>query len=179
METLISDKASHGGYGGPVLMYSRVMHQDALFFGGQGGWIANHHFVLGAAGYVMVTRIAAPPDAVPVGEDLRLEFGYGGLWLEYVFLPDKLVHASLGTLLGGGVTNYVRLHHSEHEDRTLESDVILVAAPVLSVELNVTRAFRLAVGAGYRFVGSVDLTGMRTQDANAFTGSVLLKIGRF
>src|SRR4051812_3196089 len=36
METLISGKSSQGGYGGPVLMYSRVMGKDALFFGGQG-----------------------------------------------------------------------------------------------------------------------------------------------
>ncbi|MFL5345057.1 MAG: hypothetical protein ACJ8AT_09695 [Hyalangium sp.] len=179
METLISGQATQGAYGAPVLMYSRVMDRDALFLGGQGGWIANHQFVIGAAGYFMATRIPAPPGVVNLGEDLRLEFGYGGLWLEYIFLPDKIVHASLGTLLGGGVTNYVRLHYSSHEDRTRESDVVLVAAPVLAVELNITRTIRLSVGAGYRYVGSVDLTGMHSQDANSFTGSVLVKFGRF
>lgn len=179
METLLSSKATQGGYGAPVFMYSRVMGKDALFFGGQGGWIANHQFVIGAAGYAMVTRIPAPADAVDVGEDLRLEFGYGGLWLEYIFFPDKLVHASLGTLLGGGVLEYNRVRRVDREDRTVESDVVLVAAPVLSAELNITPSFRLAVGAGYRYVGSVTLTGVRQHDVNGFTGSVMLKFGKF
>ncbi len=179
METLISGEVSQGGYGGPVLIYSRVLGRDALFLGGQGGWIANHHFVLGAAGFAMVSHISAPAGAVDVGQDLRFEFGYGGLWLEYIFLPDKLVHASLGTLLGGGVVDYSRVHHADHEDRTVESDVVFVAAPVLSAELNITRALRLSLGAGYRYVGSVNLTGVRREDVSGFTGSVMLKFGQF
>jgi hypothetical protein len=179
METLISGDVSSGGYGGPVLMYSRIQGRDALFFGGRGGWIANHHFVFGAGGFGLVSRIAPPEGAPDIGEALRTEFGYGGLWLEYILLPDKLVHASIGTLLGGGAVSYSRLRRTERQDREVESDVVFAVEPVLSVELNLVRFLRVAAGVGYRHVGSVDLTGLRQEDLSGFTGSVMLKFGRF
>lgn len=179
METLISGDVSSGGYGGPVLMYSRVQDRDALFFGGRGGWIAGHHFVLGAGGFALVTRIAPPEGAPDVGEALRTEFAYGGLWLEYLLFPDKLVHASIGTLLGGGAVSYSRVRRMERQDREVESDVVFAVEPVLSVELNLTRFVRLSAGAGYRHVASVELTGLRQKDLSGFTGSVMIKFGRF
>ncbi|WP_157232196.1 hypothetical protein [Hyalangium minutum] len=179
METLISGDVSSGGFGGPVFMYSRVQGRDALFFGGRGGWLANHHFVLGAGGFALVSRIAPPAGAPDVGEDLRTEFAYGGLWLEYILLPDKLVHASIGTLLGGGAASYSRIRRMERQDREVESDVVFTVEPVISVELNLTRFLRLSAGAGYRHVASVELTGLRQEDLSGFTGSVMLKFGRF
>jgi hypothetical protein len=179
METLISDNISSGGYGGAVLMYSRILDRDAVFFGGKGGWIINHHFVLGGAGFGMVTRVPTPAGAPDIGEDLRTEFGYGGIWLEYIFLPDKLVHGSIGTLLGGGSVAYSRIRRTERQDREVENDVVFAAEPVISVEMNISRFLRLAVGAGYRYVGGVNLTGLRREDVSGFTGSVMLKFGRF
>jgi len=179
METLIPGEVSSGGYGGPVLMYSRIQDRDALFFGGRGGWIANHSFVFGAGGFALVTRIAPPEGAPDVGEELRTEFGYGGLWLEYILLPDKLLHASIGTLLGGGAVSYSRIRRTERQDREVESDVVFTVEPVLSAELNLTRFLRMSVGVGYRHVGSVDLTGLRQEDLSGFSGSVMLKFGRF
>jgi hypothetical protein len=32
---------------------------------------------------------------------------------------------------------------------------------------------------GYRYVGSVGLTGLRREDVSGFTGSVMLQFGRF
>jgi hypothetical protein len=179
METLISDDISSGGYGGAVLMYSRILERDTLFFGGKGGWIINHHFVLGGGGFAMITRVPPPAGAPDIGEDLRTEFGYGGLWLEYIFLPDKLVHGSIGTLLGGGSVAYSRIRRTERQDREVENDVVFVAEPVISVEMNISRFLRLSAGAGYRHVGSVNLTGLRREDVSGFTGSVMLKFGRF
>ncbi|WP_224247699.1 hypothetical protein [Hyalangium gracile] len=179
METLISGKGSQGGYGGPVFTYSRILDRDALLLGGRGGWIANHHFVFGAGGFALLTRLPAPEGAPDIGEDLRLDFAYGGLWLEYILLPDKLVHASIGTLVGGGVVGYSRPRRSWREDRSVEDDVVFVAEPTLAIEMNVLRFLRLALGTGYRYVGSVDLSGMREQDLSGFTGSVMFKFGRF
>jgi hypothetical protein len=160
-------------------MYSRIQDRDALFFGGRGGWVANHRFVFGAGGFALVTRIAPPEGAPEIGEDLRTEFGYGGLWLEYILLPDKLVHASFGTLLGGGAVAYSRIRRTARQDRQVESDVVFTVEPVLSAELNLTRFLRMSVGVGYRHVASVDLAGLRQEDLSGFSGSVMLKFGRF
>lgn len=179
VETLISEDIWSGGYGGAAMMYSRILDHDALFFGGRGGWIINHHFVLGVGGFAMVTRVPPPAGVTVVGEELRTEFRYGGLWLEYILFPGKLVHGSLGALLSGGEVAYRRLHHTEREDFVVENDVIFAAEPTVSVDLNITRAFQLSVGAGYRYVGSVNLTGLRREDLSGFTGSVMLKFGKF
>jgi hypothetical protein len=179
METLISGDFARGGYGGPVLMYSRVLDRDAIFFGGRGGWIVGHRFVLGGGGFGMTTRPPAPEGAPDVGEDLRLDFGYGGVWLEYILLPDKVVHATVGTLIGGGGTSYTRVRRTEREDREVESDPVFVLDPVVSIELNVIRFMRVSAGVGYRYVGSVNLPGLRREDLSGFTGSVMLKFGRF
>lgn len=179
METLISGDITSGGYGGPVLSYSRVLGRDALFFGGRGGWIINHRFVLGAGGFALANRVPPPAGAPDIGEELKTEFGYGGIWLEYIFLPGKLVHGSIGTLLGGGSVAYSRVRRIERQSREVENDVIFVAEPVISLELNVSRFLRFAAGAGYRYAGSVNLTGLRQEDVSGFTGSVMLKFGRF
>ncbi len=179
METLISGDITSGGYGGPVLTYSRILGHDTLFFGGKGGWLVNHHFVLGAAGYGLTTRVPVPAGAPDIGEELQTEFTYGGVWLEYIFLPDKLVHGSIGTLLGGGGVSYSRILRTQRQNREVENDVVLAAEPVISAELNLSPFLRMSLGAGYRFVGSVDLTGLRQEDLSGFTASVMLKFGRF
>lgn len=179
METLIPGDITSGGYGGPVLSYSRVLGRDALFFGGRGGWIVNHSFVLGAGGFALANRLPPPAGAPDIGEELKTELGYGGIWLEYIFLPGKLVHGSIGALLGGGSVAYSRVRRIERQAREVESDVIFVAEPVISLELNVSRFLRLAAGGGYRYAGSVNLTGLRREDVSGFTGSVMLKFGRF
>ena len=67
----------------------------------------------------------------------------------------------------------------DRQDRQVESDVVFTVEPVLSVELNLTRFLRMSAGAGYRHVGSVELTGLRQKDLSGFTGSVMLRFGRF
>jgi hypothetical protein len=179
METLLAGNVAQGAFGGPVVAYSRVVGRDALFFGGRGGWIANHRFVLGVGGFAMTTRMPAPAGAPQGGENLRLDFGYGGLWLEYIFWPYKLVHASVGTLIGGGASIYNRTLQTAGQERELISDIVFVVDPVVSAEVNVLRFMRLGAGVGYRYVGSVDLAGLSKDDLSGFTVSVMLKFGNF
>jgi hypothetical protein len=179
VETLIPEEISSGGYGGPALSYSRILGGDAIFFGGKGGWIINHRFVLGGGGFALTSRVPLPEGAPNIGEELQLDFSYGGIWLEYIFLPKKLVHGSIGTLLGGGSMAYSRVRRVEHEDRKVESDVVFVAEPILAAELNISRFLRFSAGVGYRYVGSVRLTGLRQEDVSRVTGSVMLKFGEF
>jgi hypothetical protein len=89
------------------------------------------------------------------------------------------VHGSIGTLLGGGSVAYSRVRRTERQDREVENDVVFAAEPVVSVEMNISHFLRVSVGAGYRYVGSVTLTGLRKEDLNGFTGSAMLKFGRF
>jgi hypothetical protein len=159
-ETLVGGEMTSGGFGGPVIRVTGVAGETAALMGGRGGWIINHAFVLGAGGYGLVTDLDVAGD--------RVDFGYGGLVLEYVNRPMRLVHFTLATLIGGGGVN-----------SQLLDDGVFVIEPEAGVELNVTSFFRLHGSAGYRFVSDVDFTGLTDGDLSGAFGSLMLKFGKF
>ncbi|KPK81198.1 MAG: hypothetical protein AMS25_07250 [Gemmatimonas sp. SM23_52] len=75
--TLLGRGFHSGGFGGPVVKFSEVDGDFAVFVGARGGWIINHMFVLGAGGYGLVNEIDI---GFPGPRDI--EFGYGGVELE-------------------------------------------------------------------------------------------------
>src|SRR5689334_18635547 len=98
-ETLVQKDVDHGGYGGPRVGYTRLAGNDAMWIGGEGGWIIDHRFIIGGAGYGLVTQQPAG-GALAATDDLTL--GYGGFLLGYTVRPHELVHATVSTLIGGG-----------------------------------------------------------------------------
>ncbi len=164
--TLIDGPVESGGFGGPVIKFSEVRNQFAVLVGGRGGWILNHTFVIGAAGYGLASDIRL--DSRFPGRDV--EFGYGGLDLEYIYDSNSLVHFSAQALIGGGAIDLVFGG---------ESDVVFVFEPQGNVELNMTRYFRISVGGGYRFVSDVDFAARGNADFSAPYFALTLKFGKF
>jgi hypothetical protein len=99
-ETLINGPIENGGFGGPVLKIGSFNGEAAILVGGRGGWIVNHSFIIGGGGYGLVSNVKAKVLG-PFGERY-LNFGYGGLELEYVSNPDRLINYSFQTLIGAG-----------------------------------------------------------------------------
>jgi hypothetical protein len=177
-ETLVGGKVTHGAFGGPSAAYTRLRGEDALLVGARGGWLINHRLVLGGAGYGLTNRVSVPKGSTPNDADYQLGFGYGGVWLEYVFAPSRLVHASIGTMVGAGGLSYVRFRH-EGERTADGSDAIFVLEPVAGAEINVTKFLRVGVFASYRAVSDVDLSGLATRDLRGFSGGTTFKFGLF
>lgn len=173
--TLLSRPVHSGGYGAPVVSYTRFAGSDAVLVGGRGGWILNHQLVIGGGGFGLATpaeRVGASLDQA----DYRHTFGYGGLWLEYLIAPMNVVHASVGTLVGAGGISYQRFRpHMED----MESTAVFVLDPVVAVEVNVTTFLRVALQGGYRVVRGVDLATLDNGDASGFTLGTAIKFGGF
>ncbi len=165
-QTLVSGGLESGGFGAPIVRFSEVNGQFAVLVGGRGGWIINHTFVLGAAGYGVATDVEVAGNPNRRG----LEFGYGGADLEVVLGSDALIHLTLQTLIGGGA---FQLNYGG------PTDGVFVFEPALNIDLNVTPFMRLGMGGGYRWVTDVDLIGFSDADFSAFFGSVVLKFGSF
>ncbi len=111
----------------------------ANFAGLHGGWLIDHSFLIGMAGYGTTDTARG------------LDMGYGGLLLEYFFNPNKLFNYSVrGLIGGGGAENFGNRHHGPGHD----VDGFFVAEPEARVTLNVLKPFRIGFGLGYRFVGS-------------------------
>ncbi len=181
--TLISGEMDHGGYGGPVFKYTQIgpNKTDGFLVGGQGGWIIDHKFVLGGAGYGLASKVQADWYEVRTfdGESVPyvLDFGYGGLLLGFISSSDDLIHYELFAVLGGGGIDYRLEDNYESYDNS--GDAIFVAEPGINLMLNVTEFFRLGVGATYRFVQGVDLPGMTNDDFNNFSAQIIFKFGAF
>ncbi|MFP2925513.1 hypothetical protein ACLESO_09895 [Pyxidicoccus sp. 3LG] len=174
-QTLLGGDLSHGGYGGPSATYSRILGSDVLLVGGRGAWLIDSRFGVGGA----VNGLIPTRSAFPVGTDERynLRLGYGGLWLEYVFTPHRVLHSTVGLLLGGGWLS--RRHGDFPGEGSLGFDAIFAVEPTVTTEVNVLSFFRVGAGVSYRYLGGVDLEGLKSSDLSNFAGTLFFKFGSF
>jgi hypothetical protein len=174
LQVLFGGLQHSGGYGGPVIRYSRMGRSETAFIGGRGGWIANRRLIIGGAGFGASTEVVSP-DGLP----RRASMGYGGLLLEYIFAPASVLHAKAGVLLGsGGISISDQASPREMHGNTNRS--INVIEPELHAEVNVTRFFRVAAGATWRVVGGVgNAAGFTDADFSGPAASLMFQFGRF
>ncbi|MFC1620156.1 hypothetical protein ACFL45_09445 [Candidatus Neomarinimicrobiota bacterium] len=175
-QTLISADIDHGGFGGMAYQLTQVDDNMAIMIGGHGGWIINHTVYLGLAGFGMDGEFQLERDL----EDQRyLNLGYGGLEVGLVVASNRLLHLTASTLLGGGGANYQqRDRDSDYRENPIV-DGFYVIEPALHLVMNVTRHFRVGLGARYRHVSGVDLEGLTDNDLSGLSGSLIFKFGKF
>lgn len=171
-ETLISGKIDFGAYGGPIIKFTEINDEFAVLIGGRGGLLINHKFLIGGGGYGLVSEV--PASNIWPNDNYLLEFGYGGLVLEYILRSRKLIHLSFYTLIGGGGLCF--------RDRWYEpwdNDAFFVAEPGIDLMLNVTKRFRIGIGGSYRYISGVNLNSLRDQDVSGPSAALTFKFGRF
>ncbi len=179
-ETLLSGKIAHGGFGGPVVKGTYMDEEYEMLIGGRLGYIIDHKFCIGLAGYGMVTNHVVREHAVK-DSTIQVYMGYGGLDLEYRFNPKDLINFSATTLIGGGGASL--RYRGENDDwddddddndnAHIDSDAFFVLEPGVNVMLNVARYFKCGIGASYRYINGVnfetDLVDLKDEDLSGFT----------
>jgi hypothetical protein len=174
-ETLADGDLRHGGFGAPVVKFTEIDSRFGVLVGGRGGWIINGSVVIGGGGYGLANGANFEHVMNGAGDPGRLEMGYGGLEMGYVHRPDELVHLSLGLLIGAGGVVW----NPDGQSGNQADDAFFVAEPELDVVLNVTRFFRVALGASYRLTQGVQLFDLGDADLSGLAGLVALKFGSF
>jgi hypothetical protein len=178
-ETLFDGNVSHGGFGGPVVQIGDVAGTTGVWVGGRGGWIINldenHAISLGGGGYGLVTnhRVPVPFDG---NDELYAMGGYGGFIFEYTNHSYRLIHLTATTLIGGGG---LMLRERDFDDVLDDVDSYFVLEPGIQAELNVTRFFRIAAGASYRFTSGISSFGYTDKDFSGLNGVITFKFGGF
>lgn len=172
-ETLLGGSITSGGFGGPTMAFTNIHGEFATLFGGRGGWILNHSFVLGGAGYGMFTPNIRTGFS-PHGSPPALRLGYGGVEVAYIHRSNELVHPGARLLLGAGGVTYESM-----DGGNMPSDGFFVAEPALGAQVNIVRWLRLDAGGSYRFVSGVTLPGVRDAQVSGFSGTLALAFGRF
>jgi hypothetical protein len=179
-ETLFGDVRSSGGYGAPTVALTRVHGETAVLLGGQGGWVVNRQFVIGAAGRGLATLPDASIVTIPELEvDPQIQLGYGGLLLEYIGAPSRLVHYGAELVVGGGSAQLVPEDFEPRDDDTIDRTGVFAGEVGARVEVNLTSYFRLGLSGGYRLISGSDLLGVSDSDLSAPYGQLSLRFGSF
>lgn len=114
--------------------------------------------------------------------------GYGGLILEGIIASNKLVHLTVGSLIGAGAVTYgYQWSHSwdwwDHDDweygHRWNPDVFFVVEPEVNLILNVARFFRIGIGASYRYITETNREWISDGDLSGFSGVLTFKFGVF
>lgn len=177
-ETLFDDMES-GGFGGPYIQLTSVHGSMAYMVGGRGGWVVNHALIIGGGGIGLSSRITART----IGPDTSIDvsFSYGGLFLDYMFMSNKVVHPSVSLLIGGGSASTNRRpwrdSMSMHGNESYNG--IFVLEPAVHIELNVFKHFRLMAGVAYRYVTGVTGQESSNADFSGVSGVLTFKFGTF
>lgn len=128
------------GFGGPLMTYTNLGGDFAFMMGGGGGIIINNMFI-GGYGEGLSNSINIKRENI-----LRdIDFGHGGLWIGYEIAHKAVIHPVISARIGwGGVSGENLTNNS------FFSDNVFVVSPTISAEINITRFFKMNVGAEYR-----------------------------
>jgi len=182
IKTLLGrNRGGGGGYCAFTGGYSLIDDEQAVLFGARFGWMAGHSMGVGIGATGFINEYHYEPS---LDRNVFLAGGYGGLYIEPILFPRSPVHLSFPILLGGGGISYVSDDPSFNDNIIEDSEAFLLIEPGAEVELNLTRFFRLSIGATYRLPTAFDvgLNGTPTASAESIKGlsyTVSLKFGKF
>jgi hypothetical protein len=181
MRTLTGPEHTGGGYGAFTAGYSVIQERHAYEFGFRGMWVINHSIAMGFGGTGFANQAMYNPVS---GSDNFLTGGYGGFIIEPIVAPMYPVHLAFPILIGGGGISYVETNWEEFDNFVMATDFFMIIQPGAELELNVTRFFRIGLGATYRFPTDFNATTTETpelspQDLKGFSYSLSFKFGRF
>jgi hypothetical protein len=181
IKTLLGRNKEGGGYCAFTGGYSVIDNKQAVLFGARFGWIASHSIGIGMGASGFINEFHYEPS---LGREVFLAGGYGGIYIEPILLPRSPVHISFPVLFGAGGISYVSKESDLNDNLIEDSEAFLIIEPAAELELNLTKFFRLALGASYRFPTAFDVGLSGTPKANAesikgMSFKVTFKFGKF
>ncbi|MFB6319073.1 hypothetical protein [Saccharicrinis sp. FJH54] len=183
-KSLLGNKGSNGGYLSIDITGGQMDGNQVFEAGGRLGWIINHGFAFGLAGYGFAQNIV--DDSQTPGAELNLAGGYGGLLIEPIVWSKEIVHLSIPVIIGiGGAgrnsnSTYVSEIQTYFPDGTYgENDLFFMLRPGVELEVNLSRFFRIALGGYYHQALGFQLEDVSSRALNGFTGGVSFKFGWF
>ena len=180
-QTLTRNVRHVGGYGGLAFKVTRFNDEYLAMLGLRTAWVIDRSVGIGLDIYGFI------PSTTYSGIDsvysTRVVGGYGGFNIEPILFSNKVVHVTFPVSTGAGWMGYLIDWEEvdyEYEERDLvDHDVFWYVEPGMSLELNVTRFFRVNLGASYRFTEDFDLVNTRANAFSDWNYNLTLKFGRF
>jgi hypothetical protein len=180
-KTLFGHNRAGGAYGAFSVGYTEIDNIQAVTFGGKFEWIVGHSIGFGFGGNGFINEYHWDEN---LQRDVFLTGGYGGFIIEPILFPKFPVHLSFPVLLGAGGISYITKETQDYHNMIEDSEVFLIAEPAAELEFNITRHFRLALGASYRFttpfdVGASGTSPVSSDAIRSWSYMMTFKFGRF
>lgn len=161
------------GYIAPLTNTTYLDGETAYMTGVNVASIINDHYILGFYKLDLENDIRSN-NTNYIGNEM--DFDHKGLWLGYIFMPQRIIHFNVNAQVGkGNLEIYDNIFNE-----WLEDDLIFVVSPSLEAEINVAKFFRVGIGANYRFTFDVDkFDNYNNEDFSDFGAFISFKFGWF
>lgn len=173
-KTLLSDDVTVTGFGGLFMSLTQIEDNYVHMMGGGGAMIFAEKFFFGGYGLGMTTNLEASKGQF---KEKEMDFGHGGLWLGFIFFNKSTIHPTLSTFVGWGNVS-ARSVTTGYTDRET-FDNFFVVSPVLEVEINVAKFFRIGIGGTYHYYTNISFSDYTNQDFSSPGAYLSLKFGEF
>jgi len=184
IKSIINKNKEKTGFGSIDFKVGQALDNQVLLVGVHGGILSNKKVMLGVAGYGLVTNFDLDNKRLNGNQKLNLHGGYAGLLMGYVLAPKEIIHLSFPVILGAGhmeITDpdYYSEEYDTNFEQTIEKSGFLVLEPGMQLELNLSKNFRLGLGATYRLTRGLSLVNLTDNQMSGFMGMVSFQIGKF
>ena len=180
-ETLITrDKdstTSYLGYGGPLLGATQINKELGLTIGGKGGVVINKKYAFGGIGFGMVNEPQFTGNNLSGNTNvpLQMSFGAGGVFFEYVFNIENLIHFSIPiNIMAGGINIY-----DSKTEIEVESSAFFIIEPGINIDLNVSKHYIQSLYISYRQVLGSSLVNLDDKNISGLNIGLIFKFGYY
>ncbi|MGD2124264.1 MAG: hypothetical protein PVJ76_21220 [Gemmatimonadota bacterium] len=161
-----------GGVASVTLKAGETAGVNRLSFGGWAGLTFSGNVALGGGGFALSKDVELTGSEGETG--FNLSMGYGGLTFRFWEPLANDLYGEVGVLLGAGHA----VVEAQLTGTEVGSDNFLVGEGELGVSYRLLRRIFLGAAVGYRLTSGVQgLPEVSTDDLNAFTGSLFLRVG--
>lgn len=184
IKTLSGSMNHSGGFFGVSFRGSEFRDETVVMAGFRTGWIINRTLAMGFEGHGVIPT--AKFSDVDPNRDVVLLGGYGGMFLEFIAFSNQVIHVTFPVSGGAGWLGYHEdweqdgaLGMNSQEDPLTDQDVFWYIEPGASIEMNLSRNFRMAFGLSKRFTDDFQLVNTDGRDFENINFFLTLKLGKF
>jgi hypothetical protein len=183
-ETLFSSTKDHSisGYGSLLFQGSRMGESYVCLPGFRGALIVDN-IAIGISGYGLShpTHRNSISGGNYSGTEPYINLGYGGLLLEYHFMPKQLVNFSAGVTVGAGGYSFSDRSSDDgddHRDRH-HAKAFFYIEPEAAAYVNVSKFCRVGAAVSYRYFRGAGKAEFANNDFNNIGATCMASFGWF
>jgi len=179
IETLMirdrQSKISYSGFGGPLLGVTQINKELGLTIGGKGGVVVNKKYAFGGIGFGMVNSPEFTGNNLSgnTNAQLQMSYGAGGVFFEYIFNIENLIHFSIPVnIMAGGIHIY-----DDNAETEIESSAFFIIEPGINIDLNVSKHYTQSLYISYRQALGSSLINLDDKNISGLNIGLIFKFG--